>query len=177
MIKDTPPVSDQGHPTGVGVGKTPEEKVAEAEDDQELNTHAYDLFCVWRRMSRDDEESDDAITAAWDAMDPELKLHFFEQARIARFGGEADVDVTLHVVRKELESTADPDTDEAARAPRSPPERRRTRPREFSALTPNTRVPARMGTAGSTRRVWRRPSWTSTTRARRWPPRKRTARV
>jgi len=116
VIKDTPPVSDQGHPTGVGASKTPEEKVAEAEDDQELNTHAYDLFCVWRRMSRDDEESDDAITAAWDAMDPELKLHFFEQARIARSGGEADVDVTLHVVRKELESTADPDTDEAARA-------------------------------------------------------------
>ena len=111
MIEDTPPAAAPG-----GVGKTPEEKVAEAEDDQELNTHAYDLFCVWRRMSRDDEESDDAITAAWDAMDPELKLHFFEQARIARFGGEADVDVTLDVVRKELESTADPDTDEAARA-------------------------------------------------------------
>ena len=130
VIKDTPPVSDQGHPTGVGAGKTPEEKVAEAEDDQELNTHAYDLFCVWRRMSRDDEESDDAITAAWDAMDPELKLHFFEQARIARFGGEADVDVTLDVVRKELESTADPDTDEAARAAALAAGKTPTRPRD-----------------------------------------------
>ena len=108
VIKDTPPaIEDNPKPAAPGVGKTPEEKVAEAEDDQELNTHAYDLFCVWRRMSRDDEESDVAITAAWDAMDPELKLHFFEQARIARSGGEADV--TFDAVRNELKSTAGPD--------------------------------------------------------------------
>ena len=66
--------------------KTPEEKVAEAEGDQELNTHAWPVLCGV--ACPDDEESDVAIAAAQDAMDPELKLHFSEQARIARSGGK-----------------------------------------------------------------------------------------
>ena len=89
------------------------EKVVEAQEDQELETAAFDLFCAWRRMMSKDE-SDDAVQAAWEAMDPEPKLHFFEQAAVEKSGGEADI--TLDVTHKLNGSTADPGTEEAARA-------------------------------------------------------------
>ena len=109
VIKDTPAVA----PAPVAPSKTPAEKVVEAQEDQELETAAFDLFCAWRRMMSKDE-SDDAVQAEWEAMDPDPKLHFFEQAAVEKSGGEADI--TLDVTHKLNGSTADPGTEEAARA-------------------------------------------------------------
>ena len=112
VIKDTPAVAPAPVAPSIGA-KTPAEKVVEAQEDPELETAAFDLFCAWRRMMSKDE-SDDAVQAAWEAMDPEPKLHFFEQAAVEKSGGEADI--TLDVTHKLNGSTADPGTEEAARA-------------------------------------------------------------